>query len=39
MDIREGEVIEPREPAEEESLADLREHYDIELCGRPTRGR
>ena len=31
MDIREGEMLEPREPSEQDSLADLREHYDIEL--------
>jgi glyoxylase-like metal-dependent hydrolase (beta-lactamase superfamily II) len=38
MDIREGEVVEPREPAEEESLADLREHYDIGLVRAPNPG-
>ena len=26
---RDGEVVEPSEPSEEESRADLREHYDI----------
>jgi len=31
MDGPQGEVLEPREPAEEESLADLRAHYDVEL--------
>jgi glyoxylase-like metal-dependent hydrolase (beta-lactamase superfamily II) len=38
MDMREGELLEPREPAEEESLADLREHYDIELVRAPNPG-
>ncbi len=38
MDIGEGEVLEPREPAEQESLADLREHYDIELVRAPNPG-
>jgi glyoxylase-like metal-dependent hydrolase (beta-lactamase superfamily II) len=28
---RDGEVVEPSEPSEEESRADLREHYDIVL--------
>jgi glyoxylase-like metal-dependent hydrolase (beta-lactamase superfamily II) len=31
MNMREGEVVEPSEPAEHESLADLRQHYDVEL--------
>jgi glyoxylase-like metal-dependent hydrolase (beta-lactamase superfamily II) len=38
MDMREGELLEPGEPAEEESLADLREHYDIELVRAPNPG-
>ncbi|MCW3032386.1 MAG: hypothetical protein QOK19_2550 [Solirubrobacteraceae bacterium] len=38
MDTRDGELLEPREPAEEESLADLREHYDIELVRAPNPG-
>lgn len=38
MDIREREVLEPREPAEGDSLADLRAHYDIELVRAPNPG-
>jgi glyoxylase-like metal-dependent hydrolase (beta-lactamase superfamily II) len=38
MDMREGELLEPREPAEEESLADLREPYDVELVRAPNPG-
>jgi glyoxylase-like metal-dependent hydrolase (beta-lactamase superfamily II) len=38
MNMREGELVEPREPAEEESLADLRDHYDIELVRAPNPG-
>ncbi len=38
METREGEVLEPREPAEEESLADLRRQYDIELVRAPNPG-
>lgn len=35
MDMREGEVVEPSEPSEDESTADLREHYDIQLVRAP----
>jgi len=38
MDIREREVLEPREPAEKDSLADLRVHYGIELVRAPNPG-
>ncbi len=38
MDIREREVLEPREPAERDSLADLRVHYGIELVRAPNPG-
>ena len=31
MDMLDGEVVEPSEPSEEESWADLRNHYDILL--------
>src|ERR1700692_3083943 len=38
MDIREREVLEPREPVEADSLTDLRAHYDIELVRAPNPG-
>ncbi len=38
MDMPDGEVLEPREPAEQQSLADLLEHYDIELVRAPNPG-
>jgi glyoxylase-like metal-dependent hydrolase (beta-lactamase superfamily II) len=38
MDTRGGGVIEPREPDEQDSLADLRAHYDVELVRAPNPG-
>src|SRR5258708_24489381 len=38
MDMRGGGVIEPREPDEQDSLADLRAHYDVELVRAPNPG-
>jgi glyoxylase-like metal-dependent hydrolase (beta-lactamase superfamily II) len=38
MDMPEREVVEPLAPSEEESRADLREHYDIELVRAPNPG-
>ena len=35
---RDGDVVEPSEPSEEESRADLREHYDILLVRAPNPG-
>ena len=35
---RDGEVVEPSEPSEEGSRADLREHYDIVLVRAPNPG-
>jgi glyoxylase-like metal-dependent hydrolase (beta-lactamase superfamily II) len=38
MNVPEGELVEPGEPPEEESLADLRAHYNIELVRAPNPG-
>jgi glyoxylase-like metal-dependent hydrolase (beta-lactamase superfamily II) len=38
MDRRTGELVEPSEPSEDESLADLRNHYDILLVRAPNPG-
>lgn len=38
MDMLDGEVVEPSEPSEEESWADLRNHYDIQLVRAPNPG-
>jgi glyoxylase-like metal-dependent hydrolase (beta-lactamase superfamily II) len=38
MDVPDGEVVEPTEPSEEESIADLREHYDVVLVRAPNSG-
>jgi glyoxylase-like metal-dependent hydrolase (beta-lactamase superfamily II) len=35
---RDGDVVEPSEPSEEESRADLREHYDVLLVRAPNPG-
>jgi glyoxylase-like metal-dependent hydrolase (beta-lactamase superfamily II) len=35
---REGDVVDPSEPSEEESRADLREHYDVLLVRAPNPG-
>lgn len=38
MDLSGREVVEPSEPSEEESLADLARHYDIVLVRAPNPG-
>lgn len=39
MDELRAEVVEPSEPSEEESLDDLRAHYDVELVRAPNPGQ
>ena len=39
MDELGAEVVEPSEPSEEESLDDLRAHYDVELVRAPNPGQ
>jgi glyoxylase-like metal-dependent hydrolase (beta-lactamase superfamily II) len=38
MEMRNGDLVEPSEPSESESTADLREHYDVLMVRAPNPG-